>query len=228
MDSLKRSIRGKAFYFINLLLDFLICLAVTVQLLGIGDCLARTVVEIYLLVTIARFPADGELHSLAVGIWQGIVEVEGYQGIANTILGITILIVTKLYLVWILWVHTGKKVDDVWLLTAPECTEAESEITILGYCYPIANDIYLIIAILRIVLCQSREIRCWLLGENAVNPVDVYYLRILVALLIGSCIVDECSNLLAIKDWSLEVLGEQCGVVIQLQIAGICILLDCY
>ena len=112
---------------------------------------------------------------------------------------------TKLYLVWILWVYTGEKVDEVWLLTAPESTEAESEITILGYCYPIANDIYLIIAILRIVLCRSREIRCWLLGENAVNPVDVYYLRILVALLIGSSIVDECSNFLAIKDWSLEV-----------------------
>ena len=117
MDSLKRSIRGKAFYFINLLLYSLISLAVTVQQLGIGDSLARTVVEIYLLVTIARLPADGELHSLAIGVWQGIVEVEGYQGIAYTILGITILIVTKLYLVWILWVHTGKKIDDVWLLT---------------------------------------------------------------------------------------------------------------
>ncbi len=54
------------------------------------------------------------------------------------------------------------------------------------------------------------------------------HLVILVALLIGLRVVDECANLLAVKDGRFEVLGEQRGVVVELQIAGIAILLHCY
>ncbi len=38
------------------------------------------------------------------------------------------------------------------LLTSPESTEAEGEIAIFGYGYPVANDIYHVVAILLAVL----------------------------------------------------------------------------
>ena len=55
----------------------------------------------------------------------------------------------------------------------------------------------------------------------------MHYLIVLVALLIGSRVVDECTYLLAAENGRLEVLGEQGGVVIELQVAGVAILLDC-
>ena len=71
------------------------------------------------------------------------------------------------------------------LLTSPESTEAEGEIAILGYGYPVANDIYLVVAILLAVCFVGTHGWYWLLGQNAVYPVYMNHLIVKVALLIG-------------------------------------------
>ena len=92
---------------------------------------------------------------------------------------------TKLYFVWILRVYTGKEIDVMRILTSPESTEAEGEIAILGYGYPVANDIYLVVAILLAVCFVGTQRWYWLLGQNAVYPVYMNHLVVKVALLIG-------------------------------------------
>ena len=114
------------------------------------------------------------------------------------------------------------------LLTAPESTETEGEIAIFCHRYPVAHDFYLAVAILLAVLGIRTERRNRLLGQDAVYPVDVNHLVILLALLRGLRVVDEGANLLTVKDGWFQVLGEQRGVVVELQIAGIATLLHGY
>ena len=85
-------------------------LAVSFEHLRAADRLARTVIEIYLLVALAGTPADGELHRLAFCIRHGIVQIERYEGITHVVLRIAIGIVTELYLVRILRIQDRKSV----------------------------------------------------------------------------------------------------------------------
>ena len=64
---------------------------------------------------------------------------------------------TKLYLVWILWVYTGKEIDVMCTHATPKSTEAEGEIAIFGYGYPIADDIYDVVAVFLAVFCIRSE-----------------------------------------------------------------------
>ena len=218
---------GLCFYLLFLRLsDISSFLAVSFEHLRAADRLARTVVEIYLLIALAGTPADGKLHRLAFGIRHGIVQIERYEGIAPVVLRVAISIVTQLYLVRILWIRN--EVDVMHLLTAPESTETEGEIAIFCHCYPVAHDVDHVVAILLAVLGIRTERWNWLLGQDAVYPVDVNHLVILLALLRGLRVVDQGANLLTVKDGRFQVLGEQRGVVVELQIAGIATLLHGY
>ena len=87
---------GLCFYLLFLRLsDISSFLAVSFEHLRAADRLARTVVEIYLLVALAGTPADGKLHRLAFGIRHGIVQIERYEGIAPVVLRIAINIVAS-------------------------------------------------------------------------------------------------------------------------------------
>ena len=173
-------------------------------------------------------PADGKLHRLAFGIRHDSVQIERYEGIAPVVLRVAISIVAQLYLVRIIWIHTPNEVDVMHLLTAPESTETEGEIAIFCHRYPVAHDVDHVVAILLAVLGIRTERRNWLLGQDAVYPVDVNHLVILLAVLRGLGVVDQGANLLTVKDGWFQVLGEQRGVVVELQIAGIATLLHGY
>ena len=203
------------------------CLIVAIEHGWAGDGLARAIVEIYGLLALGCLPANGQLYGLALRIWQYLVEVEGYQGIAQSPFWIAVGIVTKLYLVWILWINARYQIDVMYLLATPKGTETEGKITIFGYGYPVAYDIYHVVAILLGILFGAANARYGLLGENAVYPVDINYLIVLVVLLIGSGIVDQRSYLL-VAEWLLDVLGVEGGIVVELQIGGIAILLYRY
>lgn len=179
--------------------DISSCLAVSFEHLQAADRLARTVVEIYHLVALAGTPADGKLHRLAFGIRHDSVQIERYEGIAPVVLRVAINIVAQLYLVRILWIHTRNEVDVMHLLTAPESTETEGEIAIFCHRYPVANDVDLVVAILLAVLGIRTERWNRLLGQDAVYPVDVNHLVILLALLRGLRVVDQGANLLTVK-----------------------------
>ena len=91
---------------------------------------------------------------------------------------------TKLYFVWILRVYSCYEIDVMRILTSPESTEAEGEIAILGYGYPVANDIYPVVAILLAVCFVGTQRWHWLLGQDTVYPVYMNHLVVKVALLI--------------------------------------------
>ena len=182
--------------------------------------LAGTIIKIYSLITHSRFPLDSKFHLFTLSVRQNVIQIESYQSISPAQLRVTVRMMTKLYLVWILRIYMSYQIDRVRFYIPPKGAETQRQIAILYNRHPITHNIYCIMPILGIILLWSSQTRYRFLRQNTVYPVDVDHCSILIIFTVGHRIVDQCTNLFIPKRFLTDIARSQCCLIIQLNKAS--------